>query len=213
MQQRAAAIDEGVVATTHQATPRRPAGPNAGAPAVLRPLLDGIDFLSRIDGWMAGICLSLLASLLLADVALRALSRLHPAIPANIPVTWEYCSYLMAATFTFGAAMTLRSGGHIRVLLVLEILAPTARRVAEIVTALAGLILTGFLALAMIRFTWSAFEGGQTSTSSDTPLWIPEAVVTFGIILFALQFLARFLQAVLGLPLEDKRLKIAALAE
>ena len=48
---------------------------------------------------------------------------------------------------------------------------------------------------------------GQLSTSSDTPLWFPQAVVTFGMLLLTLQFLARAIQAVLGLPLEDHRMK------
>ena len=34
----------------------------------------------------------------------------------------------MAATFTFGAAMTLRAGGHIRVTLVLARVSPATRR-------------------------------------------------------------------------------------
>ena len=67
----------------------------------------------------------------------------------------------------------------------------------------------GFLALAMARFAWGAFERGQTSISSDTMLWIPESVVAFGMVLLALQFLARFIQALLGLPLEDHRIKAA----
>jgi hypothetical protein len=40
-------------------------------------------------------------------------------------------------------------------------------------------------------------------------LWIPESVIAFGMVLLALQFLARFIQAVLGLPLEDHRIKAA----
>ena len=48
---------------------------------------------------------------------------------------------------------------------------------------------------------------GQLSTSSDTPLWFPQAVVTFGMLLLTLQFLARAIQAALGLPLEDHRMK------
>ena len=38
--------------------------PNAGAPAFLRPLLDGIDTLSRLDGWLGVLCLVSLTSLI-----------------------------------------------------------------------------------------------------------------------------------------------------
>jgi TRAP-type C4-dicarboxylate transport system permease small subunit len=130
-------------------------------------------------------------------------------VPADIPVAWEYSSYLMAATFTFGAAMTLRAGGHIRVTLLLGRLKPPARRLLEIAASLVAMLFIGFLAIAMARFAWAAFQHGQTSISSGTLLWIPEAVIAFGMVLLALQFLARCIQAWLGLPLEDHRIKAA----
>ena len=68
---------------------------------------------------------------MLAEITVRALSNFIPWVPADIPVAWEYSSYLMAACFTFGAAMTLRAGGHIRVTLVLGRLQPPARRFAR----------------------------------------------------------------------------------
>ena len=102
----------------------------------------------------------------------------------------------MAATFTFGAAMTLRAGGHIRVSL---LLANVPRRscagCSKSLSAVAGVVFMAFLAYAMVKFTWGSFMRGQTSISSDTPLWIPQAVVTFGMVLLALQFLARVIQA------------------
>src|SRR5215212_9093639 len=182
---------------------------NAAAPASLRLLLDGIERLGRLDGWIGAACLITLTLLMLAEITVRALSNFISWVPADIPVAWEYSSYLMAACFTFGAAMTLRAGGHIRVTLVLGRLAPPGRRLLEIVASLVATCFVGFLSLAMARFAWSAYERGQTSISSDTLLWIPEAVIAFGMVLLGLQFLARTIQAVLGLPLEDHRIKAA----
>ena len=192
---------------------REPADPNAGAPALVRPLLDGIDALSRLDGWLAATALASLTLLILAEVALRLASSVVPALPHGIPVAWEYGSYLMAATFTFGSAMTLRTGGHIRVSLLLGRLGGRSRRLFEVVLAAVGLTMTGFLAYALARFTFEAYTRGQTSIASATPVWIPQLVVTFGITLFALQFLARLIQALLDLPLEDESRKQATLAE
>jgi TRAP-type C4-dicarboxylate transport system permease small subunit len=182
---------------------------NAAAPVPLRLLLNAIERLARLDGWIGAACLITLTLLMLAEITVRALSEFFPWVPADIPVAWEYSSYLMAACFTFGAAMTLRAGGHIRVTLVLGRLQPPARRILEICASLIATVFVGFLATAMVRFSWSAFERGQTSISSDTPLWLPEAVIAFGMVLLALQFLARFIQALLGLPLEDHRIKAA----
>jgi TRAP-type C4-dicarboxylate transport system permease small subunit len=187
--------------------------PNAAAPQPLRALLDGIDQLSRLDGWLGAGCLVTLTGLMLAEVAVRALSNVFPWVPADIPVAWEYSSYLMAATFTFGAAMTLRAGGHIRVTLVLARVSPATRRWMETVLAALGVCFCGYLAWAMTYFTWRSFDSGQTSVSSGTLVWIPQAFVSFGIILLTVQFLARFFQAALGLPLEDLSMRAGEVAE
>ena len=79
--------------------------PNAAAPQPLRSLLDGIDQLSRLDGWLGAGCLVTLTGLMLAEVAVRALSNVFPWVPADIPVAWEYSSYLMAAPNVNAAAI------------------------------------------------------------------------------------------------------------
>jgi len=188
-------------------------GSNAAAPQPLRAILDGLDVVARLDGWLGALCLVLLTLLMLAEVIVRAVSNFIPAVPASIPVAWEWSSYLMAATFTFGAAMTLRAGGHIRVSLLLANAPPTLKRVLEVFSAGVAMIFMAFLALSMIKFALGSLASGQTALSSNTPVWIPQAVVTFGMILLALQFLARFIQALLGLPLEDTRLKAGAPVE
>jgi len=182
---------------------------NAAAPAPLRLLLDGLEKLARLDGWIGAACLITLTLLMLAEIIVRFLSNFFESVPADIPIAWEYSSYLMAACFTFGAAMTLRAGGHIRVTLILGRLKPPARRWFEAGAALVAFGFTGYLASAMVRFSWEAFTRGQTSISSGTMLWIPEAVIAFGMVLLSLQFLARTIQALYGLPLEDHRIKSA----
>jgi TRAP-type C4-dicarboxylate transport system permease small subunit len=191
----------------------RKASPNASAPPPLRVLLDGIDRLGRLDGWIGGLCLAMLTCLMLAEVIVRSVSVVVPWIPGDIPVAWEYSSYLMAATFTFGAAMTLRAGGHIRVSLLTGRFGPGARRAIELVLALIGVAFVGFLAIAMTSFTWEAYVRGRTSDTSGTRLWLPTAAITFGMCLLALQLVARAIQAALGLPLEDHRMRPGAPVE
>ena len=188
-------------------SPEAPQSLNAAAPAPLRILLDGIDRLGRLDGWIGGGCLLMLTLLMLCEVATRFLSNFLPFFPPSISIAWEYSSYLMAASFTFGAAMTLRVGGHIRVVLLLKNAPVAVQRGLEILSAAAGFAFMAFLTSSMAKFAFAAYTRGQVSTSSDTPLWFPEAVVTFGMLLLTLQFLARASQAVLGLPLEDHRMK------
>jgi TRAP-type C4-dicarboxylate transport system permease small subunit len=198
-------VDEVSAVTT--LSPVAPKSLNAAAPAPIRLLLDAIDRLGRLDGWIGGGCLLTLTLLMLAEVATRALSNVLPFFPPDISIAWEYSSYLMAACFTFGAAMTLRVGGHIRVVLLLKNVPAPLRRGLEVLAALAGFVFMAFLTSAMVKFAFGSFVRGQVSTSSDTPLWFPQAVVTFGMLLLTLQFLARAIQGVLGLPLEDHSMK------
>ena len=65
---------------------------NAAAPAPLRFLLDAIDRLGRLDGWISGGCLLTLTSLLLAEVTTRFLSNFLPFFPPTISIAWEYSS-------------------------------------------------------------------------------------------------------------------------
>lgn len=204
----------------------------ARVPRPVRAVLAGIDRLGRLDGWLGAGCLVLLTTLLLCEIVLRAVTSLPQwlplwagggprgavsavtdLLPHGVPDAWEYCAYLMAATFTFGAAMTLRAGGHIRVNLLLGRLGPGGRRALEAAASLLAGASTSFLAVAMARFTWNAFERGQVSISSGSPLWPPQAVVTFGMALLAIQFVARFVQACYGLPVEDHSMKVASVAE
>src|SRR5215471_14709149 len=113
---------------------------NAAAPAPLRLLLEFLDRLSRLDGWLGALCLASLTALMLAEVIVRAASNFIPAVPASIPVAWEWSSYLMAATFTFGAAMTLRAGGHIRVSLLLTHAPRPLRRLLDFASAAVALV-------------------------------------------------------------------------
>ncbi len=51
---------------------------NAAAPAPLRLLLDGIERLGRLDGWIGAACLITLTLLMLAEITVRALSNFIP---------------------------------------------------------------------------------------------------------------------------------------
>jgi TRAP-type mannitol/chloroaromatic compound transport system permease small subunit len=183
------------------------------ASGFVQKLLRSIERLSVWDGWIGAACLATLILLMVCELAIRALSSVFPALPGGFPHTWEYCSYLMAASFTFGAAMTLRTGGHIRVQLLLCRLGSKGRRRVEALISFIGCVSVSFLTWSMARFTWTSFHSGQVSPESGTLLWMPQLAVTFGIGLLALQLLARVLQALAGLPLEDERLKPSASLE
>lgn len=190
-------------------TKETPPSPNAEAPAALRSVLDAIDALGRLGGLIAALALGTLCLLISSEIAVRLLSRYVTFLPPGIPSAWEISSFLMGTAFICGSAMTLRAGGHIRVKVLTAALPPIGRRVLEIVASVIGLGITAFLAYSLAQFTLVNFQRGQTSISSDIPLWIPQAVLTFGAVLLCLQMFARVIQAVLALPVEDDNLKPA----
>ena len=83
----------------------------------------------------------------------------------------------------------------------------------ETVLAALGTFFCGFLAWAMAYFTWRSFDAGQTSVSSGTLVWIPQAFVTFGIFLLDDAVRRPLLPGALGLPLEDLSMRAGAVAE
>ncbi|MFN3745306.1 MAG: TRAP transporter small permease subunit [Hyphomicrobiaceae bacterium] len=180
---------------------------NAGAPPGIRQFLTTVDRFGRVDGWIGAGCLLALTCLMLSEVIARFLSNVFGIGPGTVPNAWEYSSYLMAAAFTFGAAMTLRGGAHIRVTVLLANVGPRLKRALEIVSSAVAFLAMGYLAVSMAIFTWNSYARGQVSIASGTIVWPPMALVTIGMMLLTLQFLARAIRAGLGLQLDDPTMR------
>jgi len=164
-------------------------------------------------GWLAAFCIATLTFLVLTDTALAALSKPFPALPSSTGIGWEYSAYLMGAAFLLGSGMTLRAGLQLRVEIILANVGPMAARGMEIFAALLGSAVTCALTLWLLRFTLRNYGYGQVSQDSSTPLWIPQAVLTFGMALLALQMLARLVSALAGEPLDKPELGAATAIE
>lgn len=174
--------------------------------SVVRKVLLAIDIFAKLDGWLGALCLLLLCALMIAGIVVRTLSSMVSWFPKDIPIAWEYSSYLMAVTFTFGAALTLRAGGHIRVRILLSNASPAMEKLLEGISAAAGLAFAIFFSIAMTHFAYQAFITDERSLASGTPLCIPKAFVAFGVMLLALQLLARLGLLFLNEPVEDKNM-------
>ncbi|MEM6743522.1 MAG: TRAP transporter small permease [Pseudomonadota bacterium] len=163
-------------------------------------ILGAVDAVGVAAGWAAAACLACLTLLMVGEIGTRALSRVVPAVPATIPIAWEYSSYLMGAAFMFGAATTLRTGGHIRVGILPQALPPQALRTLEILATAIGVYACGFLALSLGEFAFDAWARGQTSIASASPMWPPKAAIALGAVVLALQMAARLARVLAGLP-------------
>jgi TRAP-type mannitol/chloroaromatic compound transport system permease small subunit len=185
----------------------------AATPSPAMAVLRAADGIGALGGIAAVLCLVTLLALILVEVGMGLLGKFLPAFAGGLSFSWEYSAYLMGAVFLFGAAAGLRAGSHVRVSLLLAQAKGRGMLLLEIVSTLIGLGVSGFLAWSLIRFTIRAWNLGQLSSGSLTPLWIPDALLSVGATLLALQFLARLLRVFLGLPTEDESLKAGGVAE
>lgn len=167
-------------------------------------LTNSIDQVCRWAADMACICLGLMVLVLCVEIIARGFSASSPLS------TWEFAGYLQAAVVMLGAGYTLQTGGHIRVNLLMARLGEKGMRVLDILCSVLGLAVMAVICWALVDVFWSSLQTGRRSYFvSATPLWIPQSVLVLGSVLLTLQFGARALKGVLGLPVEHDEEGIA----
>lgn len=156
---------------------RPPLTPGSFSNRLLSGLIRGADAL-------AALCLVTLCALVLAGIAGRALGLTLPGIDA-------YAGYCLAACGFLALAGSLRHGDQIRTQVLIARLPERWRqRVEPCVRVLAAVLAVG-LASALVRMAWLSAQYGDVSQGIDaTPLWLPQAVLALGAVLFALTLVA-----------------------
>lgn len=101
----------------------------------------------------------------------------------------SYARYLLASTFFLGMVYTLRTGGHIRVVLLLDRLSEKARYFAEGLCLGGATAMAAYLAFVMVRLAWQSYELEDVSQATDaTLLWIVQFPAACGAVLLAVAF-------------------------
>jgi TRAP-type mannitol/chloroaromatic compound transport system permease small subunit len=160
---------------------------------MIRRLVGAIDAVSRAAGFIGGICLLVMAILMLTEVVCRNYLKF------SLVFSWEYSSYLMATVFFLTAGFTLLVKGHVRVFLLAEALPEKARYVLEVIASAMGMCIAGYVTYALADFTYQSFiRGAKTFLPTETLLWPPQAVVTVGAFLLTLQIFARLVRLLIG---------------
>ena len=140
----------------------------------------------------------LAAFFMVAIAALTLFQVVGRLLGAAVPDAGELAGYAMAAAIFLSLAHTFRSGGHIRVNLLLTHVRPGLRRALEYWCL-------GVLALLGAMFAWFAvgmvidsYRMGDVSTGMlPVPLWIPQIGMAAGAILFELAVLEEFVHVVM----------------
>ena len=139
-----------------------------------------IDFLAFLSG--------VLVVLLIFIIAYEVIMRYF----IHKPVGWivEVCEYILLYITFLGTTWLLREGGHISVDIILNSLSSGATKSIHRVNSFVGAIACFFIVYYGTSYTWELFKlKAMVIQTLNTPKWILFAVIPFGSLLIAIQFL------------------------
>ena len=116
-------------------------------------------------------------------------------------VSSEYGGYALVFLILTGLAYTMKEGGLIRINLLTSNFSENGKRIADIVSGLAAIVITSFALFHTTSMVYETWELEMTAdTIAETPLWIPQLAIPLGMALLLLQIIA----FVVGRVLNDK---------
>ncbi len=141
-------------------------------------------------------CGVLAALFLVALLVIIVLQMLARWTGVTFPGATSYAGYCMAASSFLAFASALNRGAHIRVGLLLTALG-RHRRWGELWCFAIGTAAAWFLARYMVKMVQWSWKLGDVSQGQDaTPLWIPQSLVAFGAVVFAIALTDHLLRIV-----------------
>jgi len=168
--------------------------PTQGALGTALRLVDG---LCTVGAWIAAVSAALLAAILIVEVI--ATSFFNWSQPWAV----EYAIFLQCFILFCGAGWTLRQGGHIRVSVLLQTLPPGPARLLDMAGCTFAIGVLGFATQALWQQWYRTFGFGSISFyPMGTPIWIPQGLLTLGVTLLFLAFIARLVRLVLRQQVE-----------
>lgn len=146
---------------------------------------------------LVGACLSMI--LIATLVFLQILGRVADGVAGLagmprygfiIPSLAEIGGFLFVASAFLALPSTLRAAGHVRVTLLLRYFGPRGDRAMTVLALLGALALTAFATWSVWLLTYASFLRGSLSIGIIAiPLWIPQAVMTSGLVIFGIALL------------------------
>ncbi len=151
----------------------------------MKQLFSFVERLSRFGGIASAVCILLITGLILVEILVRSI------FGSSTFVAEEYSAYLMADFAFLGLAYTLRSGGHIRVNLVLSKCRAKGRTVLRFLSCLIGTVVFAIMTYELGALTLDSFTTGEVSMNiTRTRLFIPQLGLVIGSAMMAIQLLA-----------------------
>lgn len=132
------------------------------------------DSLYLASGYAAGLCIILIMLIILAQIVGRMFGFI-------VPSAEDFSGYCLAGATFLGLAYTFRTGGHIRVTLLIHRLPPLLGRVVEACVLLLALGLTSFMTFYSVHLIWESYVFNDVSYGYiPIPLWIPQIPLGVG---------------------------------
>lgn len=159
-------------------------------------------FLSVIDG-LSRLAETCAVALIFGYCALMLTEVLARSQASSFSFTWEFSQYSMAAIFALASGPAIRTGVHVRISLLSEILPSRAGKWLDVAANFAALVIVAFIVSAMWTKVSTSFERNILATSvTKSPLWIPQTIVLWGFVQLWLDFLARLIRRITNRPYE-----------
>lgn len=162
----------------------------------MRPIYRTIDRLSDIALAMSGMVATYIVVHILVEVTARSV------FSASTFVLDEFVGYSVAATTCLAAGATFRDGNFIRITFLTDLLERRARLRAalEVWCSTAALTVVVLLVWYFVAATLNDHRRGLLSdTISEFPLWIPKSLVSFGLVVLALQMSSHLVRMAVAL--------------
>lgn len=151
----------------------------------MKTLVGWIESLSDWASKISALILGLMTLLILVEITLWNLFEKTTLIAD------EYSAYGLAAIIFLGAGYCLKERGHIRITLILGFLPQKLSRVITFTATATTTAFMGYLWWYLLKMVQATFRYASTSgTLTNTPLWIPQAIMLFGAACFFLQLVA-----------------------
>jgi TRAP-type mannitol/chloroaromatic compound transport system permease small subunit len=157
---------------------------------VPKPIRLFVHAVDRLNLWVGRFAMALF--FVLAGVLLTStLSRLFFGAPVNWAL--EMSQFILSAYYLLGGAYTLQRDGHVRMDLFWSRMTPQRRAGIDAFTALFVVFYLVVMLWGGVSSTSYAITYGQKNYSAWAPLlWPVKTVMTIGICLMLLQFIANF---------------------
>ena len=130
------------------------------------------------------------ALMMIGTLLMVVLGMVDRYVTINFRGTDMYAGYCMASAGFLALAHTLKKNEHIRVTLLINSVPPVAKRVLELWSLTAAVLLSGLFCFYAIKLSYQSWDFHDISTGNDaTPLWLPQIGMAAGALVLLIAFI------------------------